>query len=180
VGAFHFDKLLTPMGVSDFQDSIKKSLEFGGDFISHSPEDTQCLGRRLGEKAEAGDIFLLVGSLGAGKTCLTQGIAWGLGVEGYISSPSFVVVKEHQGRLSLYHIDLYRLNKIEEILELGLDSYFYDGGVCVVEWAQRGMGALPQEHLLIRLDYLSETERSFRLEPNGERYLSLVSELCRQ
>jgi tRNA threonylcarbamoyladenosine biosynthesis protein TsaE len=120
-----------------------------------------------------------VGSLGTGKTCLTQGIAWGLGVKDYASSPSFVMVKEYQGRLPLYHIDLYRLDKIEEVLELGLDDYFYRGGVCVVEWAQRGLGALPQEHLLIRLDYLSETERSLRFEPNGKRYLSLISELCR-
>ena len=146
--------------------------------ISKSPEDTQLLGKRLGGLAQAGDVFLLVGGLGTGKTCLTQGIAWGLDIEGYASSPSFVIVKEYHGRLPLYHIDFYRLDKIEEIHDLGLDDYLYGGGVCVVEWAEKGLSALPHEHLLIRLEYLSEKERRLTFQPEGERYLKLVSELC--
>ena len=147
-------------------------------FISHSPEETQHLGKRLGELAQAGDIFLLVGGLGTGKTCLTQGIAWGLGTQDYASSPSFMVAKEyHQGRLSLYHIDLYRIDNIKEVWELGLEEYFYRGGVSVVEWAEKGLGALPEEHLLIKLDYFAENERIFSFEPSGERYLRLVPKL---
>ena len=147
------------------------------ELISHSPEQTQKLGIRIGELALPGDIFLLVGDLGAGKTCLTQGIAWGLGIKEYALSPSFVIVRELYGRLPLYHMDLYRLEHIEEIAELGLDDYLYGNGVCVVEWAERGLDMLPKEHLLIQINYLSDTERSFQLKPDGKRYLEIVEEL---
>ncbi len=147
------------------------------ELISHSPEETQTLGKRIGQLALPGDVFLLVGELGAGKTCLTQGIAWGLGIKEYAVSPSFVVVRELHGRLPLYHIDLYRLNHIEEIVELGLDDYLYGSGVCVVEWAERGLSVLPTEHLLIQISYLSDTERSFQLRSNGKRYLEIATQL---
>ncbi len=147
------------------------------ELISHSPEQTQRLGIRIGELALAGDIFLLVGSLGAGKTCLTQGIAWGLGINEYTLSPSFVIVRELHGRLPLYHIDLYRLDHIEEVEELGLDSYLYGKGVCVIEWAEKGLSVLPAEHLIIQIGYLSDTERSFQLEPSGKRYLEVLGQL---
>jgi len=150
-----------------------KSLEL----VSHSPEQTQKIGVRIGELATPGDIFLLVGGLGTGKTCLTQGIAWGLNIREYALSPSFVVVRELYGRLPLYHIDLYRLDHIEEIIELGLDDYLYGGGVCVVEWAEKGLSVLPIEHLLIEISYLSDTERSFQLKPSGQRYLKIVAQL---
>lgn len=142
--------------------------------VSHSPEQTQDLGRLLGKLAQAGDIVLLVGNLGSGKTCLTQGIAWGLGVEEYAFSPTFILVREYHGRLPLYHIDLYRLDRIEEIIDLTLEEYLYGEGVCVIEWAEKGKEVLPGENLLIKLDYLSPTERSFSLEPHGERYEQLM------
>ena len=145
--------------------------------ISHSPEQTQKLGVRIGELALPGDIFLLVGKLGTGKTCLTQGIVWGLGIKEYALSPSFVLVRELYGRLPLYHVDLYRLDHIEEIEELGLDEYLYGNGVCVVEWAEKGLTVLPTEHLLIQIDYLSDTERSFQLKPSGQRYREIVAQL---
>jgi tRNA threonylcarbamoyladenosine biosynthesis protein TsaE len=107
------------------------------EITSRSPEETQALGARLGKLARPGDCFLLVGKLGAGKTCLTQGIARGLGIREYAASPSFVVVRELYGRLPLYHMDLYRLENIEEIADLGLDDYFYGQGVSVVEWGKR-------------------------------------------
>jgi len=147
------------------------------DLISHSPEQTQKIGVCIGELALPGDIFLLVGRLGTGKTCLTQGIAWGLNIKEYTLSPSFVIIRELYGRLPLYHIDLFRLDHVEEIEELGLDDYLYGKGVCVVEWAEKGLSLLPTEHLLIQIDYLSDTERSFRLEPRGERYLEIVAQL---
>ena len=145
--------------------------------ISHSPEQTQKIGVRFGELALAGDIFLLVGALGTGKTCLTQGIAWGLNIKEYALSPSFVIVRELYGRLPLYHIDLYRLDHIEEAAELGLDDYLYGNGVCVIEWAEKGLAILPAEHLLIRINYLSDTERSFQLNPNGKRYVEITTQL---
>ena len=145
--------------------------------ISHSPEQTQKFGVSIGELALPGDILLLVGSLGTGKTCLTQGIAWGLGIKEYTMSPSFVIVRELYGRLPLYHIDLYRLDHLEEIVELGLDDYLYGNGVCVVEWAEKGLSVLPTEHLLIQISHLSDTERSFQLKPSGKRYLEIAAQL---
>jgi len=147
------------------------------ELVSHSPEETQRLGRRLGEIAQPGDVFLLVGDLGSGKTCLTQGIAWGLGIKEYALSPSFVIIRELYGRLPLYHIDLYRLDRIEESMDLGLDDYLYGRGVCVVEWAEKALSLMPPERLLLRLDYLSDTERRFRLEANGRRYSKIVSQV---
>lgn len=148
--------------------------------ISRSPEQTQRLGRRFGELAQAGDVFLLTGNLGSGKTCLTQGIAWGLGVKEYAFSPSFVLIREYSGRLPLYHIDFYRLDRIEEIADLGLDEYLSDGGVCVVEWADKGMALMPKERLLISLSYLSDTERAISFEPKGHRYTELLAPLGRE
>ena len=147
------------------------------EIISHSPEQTQKFGTRIGELALPGDIFLLVGGLGAGKTCLTQGIAWGLDIKEYAVSPSFVVVRELHGRLLLYHIDFYRLDHLEEIAELGLDDYLYGNGVCVVEWAEKGLSLLPAENLLIEMSYLTDTERSLKLKPGGKRYRQIVAQL---
>lgn len=145
--------------------------------ISHSPEQTQSLGRSLGQLAQAGDVYLLTGNLGSGKTCLTQGIAWGLGVKEYAFSPSFVIVREYHGRLPLYHIDLYRLDRIEEIIDLVLEEYFYGDGICVVEWAEKGIDVLPRENLLIKLNYISATDRSLDVAADGERYAQLLESL---
>lgn len=147
------------------------------ELISRSPQETQQLGTRIGELASPDDIYLLVGNLGAGKTCLTQGIAWGLNIQEYAVSPSFMVVRELYGRLPLYHIDLYRLDNIEEIIELGLDDYLYGSGVCVVEWAEKGISMLPAEHLLIQISYLSDAERRLQLVPSGKHYLKIASQL---
>ncbi len=145
--------------------------------ISKSPEQTQRLGMQLGRLAQPGDLFLLVGGLGSGKTCLTQGIAWGLGVEGYATSPSFVVINQYRGRLPLYHIDLYRIDSIEEVMELGLDDYLYGEGVCVVEWAEKALALFPPEHLLIEMSFLSQTSRRLDLKAKGQRYLEMLSQL---
>ena len=157
-----------------------KSLKGKTDYfelISHSPDETQKLGTRIGKLTMPGDILLLVGGLGTGKTCLTQGIAWGLGIKEYALSPSFVVIRELCGRLPLYHIDLYRLDRIEEIADLGLDDYLYGNGICVVEWAEKGLSLLPLEHLLIQISYLADTKRHFKLKPSGQRYLKMVNQL---
>ena len=147
--------------------------------ISHSPEETQKLGIHIGELCLPGDVFLLVGDLGAGKTCLTQGIAWGLGIKEYAASPSFVVVRELYGRLPLYHVDLYRLDHIEEVADLGLDDYLNGNGVCVVEWAEKGLSVLPAEHLLIQIGYVSDSERSLEMKASGKRYRELLVPLAK-
>ena len=145
--------------------------------ISHNLSETQAIGEKLGEMAEAGDLFLLSGNLGAGKTTLTQGIARGLGSLDYALSPTFVLMRELQGRLPLYHIDLYRLDRIEEISDLGLDDYLYGSGLCVIEWAEKGLAVLPAEHLLIKIEYLSDTSRSFEFIPESKRYRKLLMQL---
>ncbi len=147
------------------------------EFTSQCPEHTQELGRHLGEIAQPGDVYLLLGNLGAGKTCMTQGIAWGLGIQEYALSPSFVIVRELYGRLPLYHIDLFRLDRIEESMELGLDEYFYGKGVSVVEWAEKAISLMPPEHLLLRINYLPDTGRLIYLEPRGQRYRELLANL---
>ena len=142
-----------------------------------SPEDTQELGRRLGELAQPGDIYVLTGKLGAGKTTLTQGIARGLGTKENAMSPSFVLIHELKGRLPLYHIDLYRLDKIEEISALGLDDYLFGDGVSVVEWGEKAGDILPDESLSIEIEYLDGDERSIEIKANGARYEGLLKQL---
>ena len=135
------------------------------DLITNNADETRSLGVKLGELAQAGDIFLLSGNLGVGKTCLTQGIVWGLGSQEYALSPTFVLMREIQGRLPLYHIDLYRLDQIAEISDLGLDDYLYGQGLCVIEWAEKGLSVLPAEHLLINIEYTGDTQRKFNWRP---------------
>ena len=133
----------------------------------------------MGKLAQGGDIFLLMGDLGTGKTCFIQGIAQGLGVKEYAFSPSFVIIREYHGRLPLYHIDFYRLDHIEEFADLGLEEYFYGKGVCAIEWAEKGLQILPQNNLLIELNYVPEyeTQRVIHLKPEGEHYLKLIKRL---
>ncbi len=145
--------------------------------VTHSPDDTQRLGARIGKLARPGDVFLLVGNLGTGKTCLTQGIAWGLGIKEYTLSPSFVIVRELYGRLPLYHIDLYRLDNISEIADLGLDDYLYGSGVCVIEWAEKAFELLPPQHLLIEIDYLDDPKRRLKFKAGSRRYRQMAAEL---
>jgi tRNA threonylcarbamoyladenosine biosynthesis protein TsaE len=145
--------------------------------VTHSAEQTQKLGTNIGKLAEPGDIYLLIGELGAGKTCLTQGIAYGLDIQEYTLSPSFVIMRELHGRLSLYHMDFYRLDNVAEISDLGLDDYLFGKGVCVIEWANKGLTVLPEDHLVIKIDYLADNQRSFVIEPKGERYISMLKQL---
>lgn len=109
---------------------------------SASVEQTHALGKALGALLAAGDVILLVGDLGAGKTALTQGIGAGLDVRGVINSPTFTILKEYAGRLPLYHFDLYRIDSPDEVFALGFEDYFEGDGVSVIEWAERGE---PQE-----------------------------------
>ncbi len=149
------------------------------ELTSSSPEETKKIGTVIGEMAVPGDVLLLEGKLGAGKTCLTQGIALGLGIEDYVLSPTFVIMREMYGRLPLYHIDLYRLDDIEESMDLGLDDYFYGDGVSVVEWAEKAISIMPRNRLLVRINYLSDTERRLFLEPSGDRYFELVQTIIK-
>jgi len=150
------------------------------EIVSRSPEETRRLGQELGRLALPGDVLLLTGQLGAGKTCLTQGIAWGLGVEGYATSPTFVVVNQYSGRLTMYHVDLYRIDTLSEAVDLGLDDYLYGDGICVVEWADKALEALPPEHLLVEMGFVSDTSRSITFKPSGSRYRALLTQFDRE
>ena len=143
--------------------------------VTHSADETQDLGRRLGARLEAGDLCLLHGDLGAGKTTFTQGIAWGAGVTGYAHSPTFVLVHEYQGRITLYHLDLYRLDDALEVHDLGTDEMLMNGA-CVVEWADKAPGVFPTEHLAVALGQgPAEDDRVVIFTPHGERYERVVS-----
>ena len=120
---------------------------------AHRPEETQQVGRIIGEQARPGDVYLLTGPLGAGKTCLTQGIALGLGVPGHVRSPTFVLMTRYQGRLTLHHMDMYRIGGPLEAWDLGLDEYLSGDGVCVIEWADQAAEVFPEDALWINLDY---------------------------
>jgi tRNA threonylcarbamoyladenosine biosynthesis protein TsaE len=147
---------------------------------------TQRIGARLAQLLKPGDVILLVGEYGSGKTILTQGIAMGLGIKECITSPTFTLINEYRpkdtgARLPLFHVDFYRLDDVAaEALALGLEEYLYNDGVTVIEWADRAMHILPSEHLLIHLLYVSETKRNVRMDPRGARYAELVREFKRQ
>lgn len=147
---------------------------------TRSDEETRRFGAVIGACVRPGDVVLLTGNLGAGKTCLTQGIARGLDIDDYVSSPTFVLVREYQGRLPLYHADLYRLDDIREISMLGMDEYFYGSGITVVEWAEKGEGVLPLECLHIAIEIVDDDTRKLSLSASGESYQELITEIARR
>ncbi|OPY58263.1 MAG: tRNA threonylcarbamoyladenosine biosynthesis protein TsaE [Pelotomaculum sp. PtaU1.Bin035] len=144
-----------------------------------SPEETACVGEKLGALLRAGDVICLNGGLGAGKTRFAQGVACGMGVNGLVTSPTFTLVNEYQGRLPLYHMDVYRLNDAMEMEEIGYEEYFYSTGVAMVEWAERVAGLLPAERLDIIIKRSPEGEdiRHITFIPHGEGLEGLVEEL---
>ena len=141
---------------------------------TRSPEQTRRLGQLIGGLARGNDLYLLKGNLGTGKTHLVQGIAFGLGIKEYACSPSFMIAREYHGRLALYHLDLYRLDQIEEINDLGLDEYFRADAVCAIEWAEKGSGVLPQDNLTIEFEHLPGEVREITFLPQGTRYIQLA------
>ena len=144
---------------------------------TRSAEETQQLGRRLGALAQVGDLFLLHGTLGSGKTTLTQGVAWGAGVSGYAHSPTFVIVHEYEGRIPIYHVDLYRIEDTLEVEELALDELL-ERGVCVVEWPERAPDAFPAERLMVSIEFGDGPDtRVITLTPVGERYERITASL---
>lgn len=145
-----------------------------------SSDATARIGEKLGVLLRAGDVVCLSGDLGAGKTRFTQGLAVGLGVAGPVTSPTFTIVNEYpQGRLPLYHMDVYRLNDPQEMEDIGYEEYFYSTGVTVIEWAERVIELLPVERLDVVINRSPEGEniRSITLIPHGEGPAVLVKEL---
>ncbi|HAV43480.1 TPA: tRNA (adenosine(37)-N6)-threonylcarbamoyltransferase complex ATPase subunit type 1 TsaE [bacterium] len=132
--------------------------------ISRSLEETQDLAEELARHLVGGDVLALVGELGSGKTSFVQGLARGLGVKGYVRSPSFTIINEYQGRVPLYHFDFYRVESLDEIYELGCEEYFYsEKGVCVIEWAEKFIEILPARHLRIEFSWIDPLSREINL-----------------
>ena len=135
---------------------------------AQNAEQTREIGKRLGQRLCPGDVLLLFGDMGAGKSELTRGIARGLGVEGYIPSPSFTILQVHDtGRIPLYHFDWYRLGGAEELYELSMEEYLYGDGVAVIEWPSRAEEAWPERYLQITLTPEGEEGRQILLAPMG-------------
>ncbi|MEK7813690.1 MAG: tRNA (adenosine(37)-N6)-threonylcarbamoyltransferase complex ATPase subunit type 1 TsaE [Candidatus Desantisbacteria bacterium] len=135
------------------------------------PEQTRAIGERLGHMLHEGSIIALIGGLGAGKTVITQGIAIGLGIDEDITSPTFMIVKEYSnGRLPLYHFDLYRFDTSSQLDFFSIDEYLFGNGVCVIEWAERIEHLLPFEHMRIEFQWCKGSKRQINLISKGESF----------
>lgn len=143
---------------SVLQDLLKKET-----IISQSPEETFELGKKLGEGILPGSVLTLVGDLGVGKTVFTQGLARGLGIMDTVNSPTFTIVQIYEeGRLPLYHLDVYRIGDISEMDEIGYEDYFYGDGVCLIEWANLIEEILPEQYVEIRIEKKLEKGFDYR------------------
>ncbi|MCK4307898.1 tRNA (adenosine(37)-N6)-threonylcarbamoyltransferase complex ATPase subunit type 1 TsaE [candidate division WOR-3 bacterium] len=133
--------------------------------ISSSEEETKKIGKQIGKKLKKGDIVALYGEFGAGKTVLVKGIAKGMECKEQVKSPSFVFMHEYKGKFPIYHIDLYRVNNLNDITALGIQEFFGSfgescgQGVCVIEWAEKAKGLLPENSICIELKILNENTR---------------------
>jgi len=138
-------------------------------------EETIKLASRLALLLKPGDVITLEGNLGTGKTLFTKGIASGLGINEMITSPTFTIVKEYEGDLPLFHMDVYRLEHSDE--DIGFAEYFFGNGVTVVEWAKFIEDYLPSDRLNIEIEYINETSRLIVFKPSGKRYEDIIKEL---
>ena len=151
------------------------SLEFTLD----SPTQTLALGRAMGERLFPGSVLALSGELGAGKTLLTRGIAEGLGIgnPASVNSPTFVLIQEYPARLPIYHFDVYRLQSVDEFLDLGSDEYLNGDGVTIIEWANRVVAALPDDRLDVALRIVAPEVRQVTLCATGPTHAEVVQGL---
>jgi tRNA threonylcarbamoyladenosine biosynthesis protein TsaE len=151
---------------------------------SHSPEQTQRIGVRLGELLRAGDLICLDGELGAGKTCLAQGIGRGCGVTESLISPTYTLIHEYENLADdakLYHVDLYRVSGPREALALGLEDYLDDASaITLIEWPDRAVGLLPEERLWVTLRIIETNKRLLFFSAQGSRYEALLRSFRKQ
>ncbi|MGO1580279.1 MAG: tRNA (adenosine(37)-N6)-threonylcarbamoyltransferase complex ATPase subunit type 1 TsaE [Peptoniphilaceae bacterium] len=140
-------------------------------------EKTEEFGENLGSLLRPSDVVCLNGDLGAGKTTLTKSIGKGMGIEDYITSPTFTIINEYYSKLNLYHFDTYRLENIDDIEYLGFDEYFYGDGVCIIEWADKIRNFLPEEYLELNISKLDENKRRIEIIAVGDRWLDLLEEI---
>lgn len=169
-----------PEKVKKLIQEVRKASKKTYTVISHSPDSTKKIGEEIGQRIHAGSLIALCGDLGTGKTVFAQGIALGLEVETNVTSPTFIIINEHEGRYPFYHIDTYRLLSSDDMRNLGYEEYFYGDGVTVVEWAQKIEDLLPEEYLRVELEALGESHRKITLIPFGEKYVDIIEDLKSQ
>ncbi len=133
-------------------------------YVSGSPEETQRIGEALGRRLGPGDVVATIGELGTGKTCFLQGLVRGLGVTETVTSPTFVLINHYRGRLPVHHVDAYRTESLTELLDLGLEEFFYGDGVTVVEWADKLLPLLPPHTILVKISGLGNEPREIVIE----------------
>ncbi|GAB6138790.1 tRNA (adenosine(37)-N6)-threonylcarbamoyltransferase complex ATPase subunit type 1 TsaE [Halanaerobaculum tunisiense] len=143
---------------------------------TNSPQETFTLGEKLGAKLRPGDIVCLQGSLGAGKTSLAQGICAGLGVTAEVTSPTYTIINEYQGRMKVNHLDLYRIQDEGELYDLGFEDYIYGDGVTIIEWPDKAGSLMPDNYLDINLSGTGG-QREIRLIPQANKFIELVTEM---
>ncbi|MFO7294867.1 MAG: tRNA (adenosine(37)-N6)-threonylcarbamoyltransferase complex ATPase subunit type 1 TsaE [Caldicoprobacter sp.] len=146
-------------------------------FVTHSEQETVELGQKMGKLLNAGDIVLLYGGLGAGKTVLTRGIALGLGARDMVTSPTYTLMHRYEGKVPVYHFDLYRLSGPDEVLDLGYEEFFYGDGVSIVEWPERLEYLCPEEYVRVEIEIAGEGKREITVDAVGDRYLRFEKEL---
>ncbi len=146
--------------------------------ISTGLKETESIGYKLGKLLNVGDVVCLTGDLGAGKTTLSKSMAKGLGVHDHVTSPTFTIINEYEGRLPVYHFDVYRINDIDEMYELGYEEYFYGEGVCIVEWASKIKELIPENHLWVEINLCGdENTREFNFKATSKHFEEIVEEL---
>jgi len=131
---------------------------------ARSAEETVALGKAIGLCLRKGDVLALQGTLAAGKTTITKGIALGLGITENITSPTFTLISEYTGKVRLYHMDVYRLDSTEDFINLGVDEMLYGQGVCIIEWSEKVMSELPPKTIRIRLGVNGDGSRTITLD----------------
>ncbi len=139
-------------------------------FLSHSTEETERFGEALARELRPGDVLAFTGTLGMGKTAFTRGLARGLGCRGRVTSPTFTIVNEYDGKTPLFHFDMYRLGSSEELFDIGWDDYLARGGICAVEWSERVSDALPDGTILVDIARGKEGEDSRVITVTGGRF----------
>jgi tRNA threonylcarbamoyladenosine biosynthesis protein TsaE len=132
--------------------------------VAHSPEETRRVGERLAARLGPGDVVACIGELGAGKTCFVQGLCRGLGVQGEVTSPTFVLVNQYRGRLPVYHVDAYRTGSLAELVDIGVEEMLHGEGVTVVEWADKVLPLLPPGTIAVTLTGLGDEPRRIAIE----------------
>jgi len=148
------------------------------EYLSRREQETFNLGKNLAHYLKSADVICLIGDLGTGKTTFTKGIAQGLKIiSTQVNSPTFVLLNIYEGKLPVYHLDLYRMEDTKEILNIGYEEFLYGQGVAVVEWAERLKKLLPNEYLEVRFKHKARNERLLKFTARGQRYEALLRKM---